>query len=359
MNIKIIDCFDSSWLSILQKIPHDFYHLPEYVSIEASRTKTFAEAILITEGECIFFLPYLLRKIDYSFAKNLGHKELYDVVSPYGYPGLLLNEAANKWPEFINVAIDRLLSTWRDRQICSAFIRLHPILNRNLNEKISANICQTDGMTISIDLQLSDTEIWQQTRPSNRNVINKCKRNGLVANILPFKNNIEQFLEIYRETMDRLSASNSYYFSYDYLNSLAKLEDKIYLCTVKLEKQVICAGLFTECCGIVQYYLSGTKTEFRKLSASTLMLDYVRFWAKRRDNKIFHLGGGVGGSQDSLFQFKASFSKQFDRFTTLRAIVDREVYGKLVELQAKSLNFETEKLLETGFFPAYRASSIA
>ena len=86
------------------------------------------------------------------------------------------------------------------------------------------------------------------------------------------------------------------------------------------------------------------------------MFDWMRFWAKQRGNEVFHLGGGVGSAKDSLYHFKAGFSKQRHNFLTLSLITDKEFYCTLVELRAKYLNTEVQELLKTNFFPAYRSS---
>ncbi len=84
------------------------------------------------------------------------------------------------------------------------------------------------------------------------------------------------------------------------------------------------------------------------------MFNYVRYWAKERGNQVFHLGGGVGGTKDSLYRFKAGFSKQTHTFMTMRLITNENIYRQLVDLQAKFLKIETEKLFSTNYFPAYR-----
>jgi lipid II:glycine glycyltransferase (peptidoglycan interpeptide bridge formation enzyme) len=126
---------------------------------------------------------------------------------------------------------------------------------------------------------------------------------------------------------------------------------------VELDHQIACAGIFTECCGILQYHLSGTKTEFLKQAPNKLMLDYVRFWAKERNNQVFHLGGGLGGAKDSLYHFKAGFSKERYPFLTMRLIMEQNKYFDLVKLRAQDLKIDPEVLLQSKFFPAYRASS--
>lgn len=359
MDVTILDLFSNSWVQMLQEMEHDIYHLPEYVHLESQKTNTMPEGILISEGEQKFFVPYLIRKCDNLFEDNFDIPEIFDVVSPYGYPGILLSDKAASNLEFINLAIKQLKQVFSTKNICSAFFRLHPILNHNINKLLAIDNCKLQGETISINLELNEEEIWRQTRNDHRNKINWCKRAGMEAKIVLFKDYLQDFIAIYEETMNRVGANDSYYFDYDYFMRLSNLDDKIHLCIVEWQGQIACAGLFTECCGIVQFHLSGTKNQFLKQAPSKLMLDYVRYWGKKRGNKIFHLGGGVGSAKDSLYEFKAGFSKITQAFTTLRLITNEEKYRYLVELRAKSLNTEVEKLLKSDFFPAYRASEIA
>lgn len=357
MNIQVIYLENPLWLQTLQKLRHDIYHLPEYVALEARRIKATPEAILIVDNENIFFVPYLVRQCSNIFA-GISTQEVFDVVSPYGYAGILLSEAAGSSPDFVDFAMNQLVHVFQTKCVCSAFFRLHPILNPDFN-KICKSDSQVNGETVSIDLRLSELEIWHQTRPEHRNKINRCKRNGLTARIVPYYKYINQFIEIYEETMERVGATKYFYFENEYFLQLGNaLGDKIHLCIVELEEQAICGGLFTECCGIVQYHLGGTRTEFLKQEPSKLMFDYVRFWAKERGNEVFHLGGGVGAAKDSLYNFKAGFSKQRHTLVTQRIIIDKRQYLNLVDLQAKSLNTEAEKLLKTKFFPAYRSANI-
>lgn len=354
MKIQIINSSDPLWLKTLELIPHDFYHLPEYVDLEATRTHANAEAILIADGEKIFFLPYLWRDCHDLLADTV---EIFDVISPYGYPGFLLNQSATTNHNFLNLAMDELTKTWRNRNVCSAFLRLHPILNQDVNKLTKNDLFTVNGETVSINLELEKNEIWQQTRPSYRNIINQRTREGFSAKMVSIKEYINDFNAVYEETMDRVGASKLYYFGTEYLLKMSDvLGEKLHLCMVELHGEITCGGLFTECCGIVQFHISGTKSNFLKQAPTTLMLDYVRFWAKERGDRVLHLGGGVGGTKDSLYNFKAGFSKERQTFFTLRLITDEEKYLHLVKLRAKYLNIEVEKLLNTNFFPAYRSN---
>ncbi|MDF5718127.1 MAG: GNAT family N-acetyltransferase [Rhizonema sp. NSF051] len=353
MNSQVISLSDSLWSQSLHELRHDIYHLPEYLHIEAKRTNTIAEAIVISEEKKIFFLPYLLRSCN-NLLEGIAAQEVFDVVSPNGYAGILLNNAAAITPDFLNSAIQQLKSLLQSRNVCSAFIRLHPILNQGFNEFISSEFCQVSGETISIDLTLSQTEMWHQTRQDHRSHINKCKRAGFIAKIVALEDYIDEFVMIYNQTMNRVEAKQSFYFDYDYFSRLANLNEKIHLGIVELDGEITYASIFTENCQMIQYHLSGTKNEFLKQAPNKLMIDYVRLWAKERGNKVFHLGGGVGAGKDSLYNFKAGFSKQTHPCLTLRLIVDEEKYNSLVKLRAKSLETQPEALLQSNYFPAYR-----
>ena len=95
MQLRVIGVSDPLWTEALLTLRHDFYHAPGYVALEADRVGAFLEVIMITRGEAKCFLPYLLRSCgDDLFQEDLGTSDIFDVVSPYGYPGLLLNDAA-------------------------------------------------------------------------------------------------------------------------------------------------------------------------------------------------------------------------------------------------------------------------
>ncbi len=354
METTIIDLSSPFWLETLQELNHDVYHLPEYVYLESKRTQSIPEAISIAEDDKLFFLPYLLRRCDDLGGDKLATSEIFDVVSPYGYPGILLNPAAASSKEFLELALSQLISAFRDKQVCSAFFRLHPILNQGLNEMYSADICQITGETVAVDLNLSEEEIWSQTRSDHRKDINRLKRSGLVAKMVPFEPYINEFIGMYQETMRKAGAAQLYYFDYDFFSSLLTLGDHLHLGIIESEGQMACGCLITECDGIVQTYLGGTKQQFLKQSPDKLLFDYVRLWAKERGNKVFHLGGGVGSSKDGVYNFKAGFSKQRYNFMTMRLITDEEKYRHLVELRAKALNSQAAELLQSKFFPAYR-----
>ena len=124
---------------------------------------------------------------------------------------------------------------------------------------------------------------------------------------------------------------------------------------VELEGETAAACIFFECGGLVQAHLGGTKTKFMKDSPFHLALYHVAVWAKSRGNRYFHLGGGVGGSDDRLLHFKRGFSEVIFPFLTLRLITDEQKYRTLTTLSAQAAKLPLEDLLQSDYFPAYRA----
>jgi len=354
MNIVTLGVNHPSWLGTLEQLPHDVYHLPDYVALDAQRTETIPEAFLLQDDDKIFFAPYLLRSCaDITVSPGA---EVYDIISPYGYPGILMSDAAASHPEFPDFALQQFRRNLQTRGVCSAFLRLHPILGENFAKVFQSDPLMENGKTVSIDLTLDEGKIWAKTRKGHQSTINKCIRLGFSARTVSYAEYIDEFISIYEETMDRVHAGDSYYFSRDYFEGLLGLGDKVHLGVVELEGEIVCACLFFESCGIVQAHLGGTKSEFLKQSPFNLLLHQMRLWAKERGNKYLHIGGGVGGKQDNLYTFKSGFSKQRHEFFTLRSIVDPARYNDLVSFRANAINKSVEELQQTPFFPAYRAS---
>ncbi len=366
MDLQFIQPQHPLWQEVLDLLPHDIYHLPRYLELEARRYQAMAEAVLIKHDGELFFLPYLIRRcgeelrgINSPADNNVNPNELgFDVVSPYGYPGILLSQRAIDNPAFLSEAILMLKVAWRDRKICSAFLRMHPSLNEYLLDNPELESVRTVSDTVSIDLHMTDAEMWGVTRKGHRSGINKCKREGFTARMLPVGESIDLFSQIYEETMTRVGAAITYYsFNRDYFRDLhGAIGDRMHICLVEKDGKPAATGLYSESCGMVQSLLGGTCNEFLPFSPALLEADFMRGWARDRGNRWLHLGGGVGGEQDSVYRSKSGFSKTCHPFMTLRLVIDEHRYEALVYRRTQHLNLAPGSLEQSSYFPAYRAS---
>ena len=133
--------------------------------------------------------------------------------------------------------------------------------------------------------------------------------------------------------------------SYNLINSTDFISE---LFVAEKDGELIAGAIMTICNGIMQYHLGGTKTEMLKFSPLKLLLDSARIYANEMGCKSYHLGGGYGGEDDSLYKFKVGFSKDFFQFKVWRKIVNKQAYNELV---TKKFG---DKIPSTDYFPLYR-----
>lgn len=351
---RVFDVTDPAWPETLRALEHDVYHTATYLELEGERTGTAPRALLVDDGPNVFFLPYLLRDCCDVSPDALADATT-DVVSPYGYPGFLLSDEARQSPAFLTAALRELKDRLRDDGACSAFLRLHPILNDTFDGIDANGFAMTTSETISIDLTLTEEQIWNHTRKGHRSTINKCIRLGFTPRMVAYGDFLHEFREIYEQTMSRVSAGEAYFFDDDYFAALQRFGDHLHLGIVEKDGQIAAACLFFEFCGMVQAHLGGTRSDFLALSPFHLVLHHARLWARARGDRVMHLGGGLGGAKDALHAFKSGFSKMRHRFSTLRIVLDAPKYDSLVRSRARAIGVTPESLCATGFFPAYRS----
>lgn len=342
----IIGPADPLWIDVLDSTSHDIYHLPRYSEIEADRLTGEPVAAFVEQGDCRLLIPLILRPLP-------AGVEGVDAVSPYGYPGPLLSPAALTDSDFIEAAGAAAAAALGDAGCAAAFIRCHPLLSQPENLFAQQADLREVGSTAWLDLELSAEDRWATMNPKVRGTLRRTLRNGFVAEIDERWEALDAFIDIYTSTMNRVDAAPYYYFDREYFMALHhELEGRIHLVVVRQGDEVVGAGLFTEESEIVQYHLSGTM-RISGRSPSAVMLDYVGDWASDRGNKVLHLGGGLGGDDDSLFRFKSGFAPERARFTAWPLVTDRSKYdAACAATPGIDLTPEAES---HGYFPPYRA----
>ncbi len=325
------------WGAFLHDTEHDFYHLPAYARLSATTEGGEACAVLVEDGESRLLLPLVLRPV---------REGARDATSPYGYPGPLVAEGDDSFArEAMNLAVRRLAG----EGVVALFVRGHPLIGPALPADLGTLV--DHGPTVSVDLTRSPEELWRGTSSMHRGQIQKAMRSGHRAFFDDGFERFDAFAELYRETMARVGASEYYSFTDDHFRDLrAALGPRIRLCLVEIEGELAAGGLFVETGPFVQYHLSATSERHRREGPTKLMLHFVREWAQERGVRRLHLGGGVGGAEDSLFAFKAGFATDHHCFRTLRVVTDHDAYATLVAAHDP----EADPADCGGFFPLYR-----
>jgi len=324
------------WNMIIRSMNrYDFYHLAEYHQLEHS-----GQALLLyfSSKETSLSLPVILRPI--------AGTKYNDLTSVYGYAGPL-SDRENPDEQAVKDFHKELLHFFDLHAIVSVFARLHPLFNDQEFLLSGLGKIVNTNPTVGIDCSLSELEQKEQYAHSLKNHINWLKRKNVVVKKEQTKDAIDLFIEIYRENMKRVNASKMYFFSDDYFYRFMKeLPASLYL--AYYEGKAIGGSLSVSCSGIVQLHLSATRNDYLQWSPLKLIWDCIRKDAIEKNEKWMHLGGGVGGVDDTLFQFKAQFSNLRFLFKTWRYIYNEEVYARLV--------FEkyANDIPDSSFFPLYR-----
>lgn len=333
---------DTLWEALLVNIPHDIYHLPGYCALEAD----VLQGVPLAWSDQIRGVPFIIPLVERIIYSNGSIEK--DLVSPYGYPGILYHENTSS-----TTIIEALKQFHAEAEACgyvSSFIRLHPLYNTFQPTKLPNITHHAHGPTVSINLSLPLANIRKSYSLNHKRHLKKLLQNGFCTEVNNWSH-LPDFIALYTQTMQRKQAQQRYFFSSAYFNQLRKiLKDALMLVSVSDSKgRVVAAGLFTLLNGLAQFHLGGTAGEALNDSPSKLMMDAAIEACKTRNAHTLHLGGGYGSSNaDGLFRFKSGFGSQRHEFSTLRFIHRPDKYAQL--LQSNTVKSKAA----AAYFPEYR-----
>ena len=149
---------------------------------------------------------------DVRFAGHISEGQYFDIATPYGYGGWLIEGMNTKDLFFFFYA------KMQSMGIISEFVRFHPIINNHIACTSFYEVIQL-GEVIHMDLS-SPEKILDNITSKNRNHIRKAKKNGIKIYNGRFKGVYNKFNTIYNATMDKDEADDYYYFKEEFYNSI-------------------------------------------------------------------------------------------------------------------------------------------
>lgn len=325
---------------------YDVYYLSGYV--KAFQLHGDGEPFLfLYEGDGLRGINAVMRRDvakDPHFAGKLPEGKYFDLATPYGYGGWLVEGEGDKAPLFA------AYEAWcRKNSAVSEFVRFHPVLANHEAVRDGYEIAALGG-TVAMDLSSPET-VWANLTSKNRNVIRKAQKNGLRVYQGRYPEIYETFREIYNATMDKDRAEAYYYFAPAFykcvLNDLPQNAQVFYARAE--DGTVAAASIMLTANGRMSYHLSGSRRELQHLAPTNLLLYEAALWGCANGCRTLHLGGGVGSGEDSLYQFKKAFYRgEPRRFHIGRKVFLPEIYQELTAMR-------TDLPEDSGFFPRYRA----
>ncbi len=319
-------------------LEYDFYHTWSYHTLEKS-----GEPVLFVyqHQETIVVFPLLKRYID-------GTK-YSDFTSVYGFSGPISNiRFEDMDTETMEGFKDDFLDFLTFEQNISVFCRLHPMINHDiLVERFGSLV--NNGKTIAINLKTTLEVQRSKYRRQFRSKIRQLREQGFTLRVAENNAEVQAFVKIYRENMLRVHADSFYLFEEDYFFNMLNSDDfESSVLLLYVGEEISCGAFVTYSNEIMQFHLAATNSTYISKAPMKLLVDEATLVGREKGMKFLHLGGGVGGNEDSLYEFKAGFSDHVLNFKTWRYVSNQEAYDQLVNDRVET------QTITTDFFPLYR-----
>ena len=302
----------------------DFYHTSQYHTLQNSGEPF----LFVYEKNGVFIVfPLLKRRIEQT--------DYVDFTSVYGYSGPISNkEFAQLDSDLLDDFKTQFLSFIDAENCVSIFARLNPFANQQLLLEKFGGVHE-NGKTVYMDLTVPLEDQRSRYEKRLRRRIKQLRRKDYRIIEATNSEEVQLFIQLYYENMDRVNASEHYYFDKEYfLNLLDKEKFLSRLLLIFEEEILICGAVVINSDSIIRNHLSATNVDYLKESPSKLLTDEISLIGRELGLKYFHLGGGVGGKEDSLFYYKSSFSNLFLEDKVWCYIADHAAYDSLVNLNA-------------------------
>lgn len=341
------------WNNIVKSIKgYDAFYLNEYVDAFMHEDDSNGVPVLLyyENGDDQAINVVFKRDVskDHHFSGKLIPDTYFDLITPYGYGGFIgeigdydsLNDVYSQY--CIN-----------NRYVCE-FVRFE--LFSDYSQHYSG---KTESRTHNVIRNLGDSidEIWMDFKNKVRKNVKRANTYALEIVADETGKYLDDFLRIYYGTMERSHAEEQFYFKKQFFEKLISMDNAI-MFHVKLEGKIISTELVLYGENNCYFYLGGTDSEYFYTRANDFLKFEIIKWAKEKGFKNYVLGGGYG-ADDGIFQYKMSLAPHGIRdFYIGRNIFDHKAYQKLMDIRSGG-NIDLEKkLIDTGFFPAYRWGSL-
>jgi serine/alanine adding enzyme len=358
IDVKLLTSSDSKdiseWQQLCNSNPNcDINFYPQYAQIYEQNNEGEACCFVTQKSRNDFIIyPFLKRKINQLDLYKSLSEDFWDITSPYGYGGYLRNKNCSiDMKEFFRI----FQNYCKEHNIISEFVRFNPWLKTedSCNEFLEVSLW---NQVVAIELTKSEQEIWAEFDSKNRNRIRKSRKCGVVIKQDLDFTFIEDFCQLYNQTMDRKDALNYYYYDkHFFLNMISLLSGNIALFNAFYDNKIIASLIVLYANDFAHAHLSCADAENLNLAPYNILFYEVALWGKKEGFKYFILGGGTTSeADDSLLRFKKRFSKNYFDFYVGKKIHNKEIYELLCQ---KKLQHEKDKqlaIVNENFFPFYR-----
>ena len=333
---------NTEWDAIVRSFSsYDIYYLSGYV--KAFQLHGDGDPLLFYgEADGVRGINVVMKRDiagDPRFAGRIPENTYFDFATPYGYGGWLLEGSGDPAPIF------SAYQDWcRENSIVSEFVRFSLFSNSRCFY-YGQVVQRTNNVVRSLDRPMD--EMLMDFEHKVRKNLKKAEASGLEIRIDTDGADLDDFLRIYRSTMDRNHAESGYYFSEEFYRQINTMQGHFAYFYVVLQGVVISTELVLMGSDTMYSYLGGTDSDYFSYRPNDFLKYHIIRWGGENGYRQFVLGGGYG-ADDGIFRYKKSFAPDgIVPFYTGQAVMAPDLYQKLCSIRGK--------LPDNGFFPQYRA----
>lgn len=270
----------------------------------------------------------------------------FDVGTPMGYGGPVAAGVEPPVGEFLD-AYER----WcEENRVVATFARFHPVLG---NHRLAEGRWHIEQIGYSIGWRVEDRsaeDLISGMDAHHRRVVRKARAAEIQVTVSSAPAELSAFVGLYEETMRRRDASAFYFFPDTYWRHLATdLRAALVRADARIDGELVASIVSLAAPPLLHYHLGASSERGKTVGANHLLFGETAAWAAEHGFARFHLGGGVGGFEDSLYEFK----RRFDPGAALPAFLGKVVHDSDAYLALSG----SDEIDYSGYFPAYRRSS--
>lgn len=317
----------SAWRRALDHLPQaDIFFTPEYHRVYESVGTGCAMAFIAEDGGELLFYPFLLRPIEAVADASLD-LTYYDIETVRGQSGPL---ATSDNAEFLRRAWHAYSEWCRETRVVAEFTRFHLYLDNYRYAHPACNV-KRHAESVALDLDRSEEALWDAYPSVQRNMVRKAIKHGLQCRELSLPEGLPAFKQLYRETMQRVGAAQSAFYSESFFAAMSsELGGQVRLWGAYERERIVAAALFLVSRGRIFYDLAGSDARNREAAPNNLLLHTVAQWGRAHGCSSLFLGDGSGNP--SLMRFKASVSRERLPQYIGRVVHDKPSYEALNSL---------------------------
>jgi hypothetical protein len=313
----------------------DAFHTSEVLSVIYG--EEWYAVLIFSEKEAMF----------HTFSKqSIPGTEYYDIEPFLGYAGPVSNSTDKL---FLKQALDIYSEFCKNEKIIAEIVRFNPLLNNQILFKQNdlLKVFLAKEIIITKTHKEEDLQLSEFSTNRKRNI--KAAKKSCYLNLQETNKDIDDFLKIYIDSLDRVNANKAWYFSDDFFQRVC-LSSKFKLFEARNSENV-----FSTCILInhplASYYLLAANSIPPMNGANDYLIYEINRWSAHKAIDHVILGGGNTTSEDdALLLYKKRFVKKTTAFYMGKIIHVPHIF----DILCKEAISKKPELTETNFFLKYR-----